>query len=217
MVGRLLVKFGIVAVACVLLCLIRSSPAETDTEYWSKYAISVPMTGQIDLLAKPEFRFEDTMSRFYYWKVYVGPNIHASTALDIAAYYTPKAKRKGDQWQHENLGDLDGTLKWRIFNLELGDRNRLEYSFDEKELTYRNRLKVGRPAIISGNTVTFFVADEIFYHLDSGTLNENRGLAGISAKIAGVVHGELSVMHRTKEQNGWRDTIVVTTTLGYNF
>lgn len=194
-----------------------SSSIANDTEYWSKYALSIPVAAKIDLTAKPELRFKDNMDTFYYWKIYLGPDIHINTVFDLAVYYAPKEQKNGSEWAFENLGYIDGTLKGQYFNLKLSDRNRLEYSFDAEELKYRNRIKIAKPATLGKKTVTFFISDEVFYHVDSHTLNENRGIVGVSSNIADSFGVDVSLMHRSKKKGVWLGTFAVVSDLKFSF
>ena len=211
-------KFKLLAAILPLLIISgRISTAENDTEYWSKYSFSILVSDRVSLFAKPELRFDHNMSTFYYWKIYLGPQIHISPFFDLAGYYAPKKKKDGNEWTFENLGYIDGTLKFRCLNLKLSDRNRLEYGFDEEDLKYRNRIKVVKPIVLGNKKVALFLADEVFYHVNSNTLNENRGIVGVSTRMVSFLDAELSLLYRSKKKERWQEAFVVVSNLKFNW
>lgn len=203
--------------AIVVFVIIACCSMADDTEYWSKFSFSVPLSPRVSFFAKPELRFNQTMSTFYYWKMYIGPQVRISPFCDLAAYYAPKQKKGRDEWALDHLGYIDGTFKCQWLSLNLSDRNRFEYTFTGEKLKYRNRVKGAKRAVLGGKTITFFLSDELFYHFDSRTINENRGCLGASGKIAPHVGAEISLMHLSKKKNDWRGTIVVVSNLKFSF
>ena len=211
-------KFKVlVAILFFFIVLGRTSTAETDTEYWSKYSLSIPVSDRVRLFVKPELRFDHNMGTFYYWKIYLGLQIHVRTFFDLAVYYAPKEKKSGNEWKFSNLGYIDGTLNFRCLNLKLRDRNRLEYSFDEEDLKYRNRITVAKPILLGNKPVALFIADEVFYHVNSSTLNENRGSVGVSIRAVSFFDAELSLMHRSTKKEEWQEAFVVVSDLKFNW
>jgi len=182
-------------------------------EYWSEYSGNVPVSDEIDFVAKAQLRFEG--GELYYAKVYLGQLFKVSKYFTITTYYVFGTKKAEGGWTDEDFGNLDATVKWKIGDFSFSDRNRFERNFSKGDCIYRNKIKMKKPTQIRTWKIVPFIASEIFY--DFNEFNENRTQLGISTKLTNGVEAELSYVLRSKKQSVWSCMNVFVTNLKYSF
>ena len=73
-----------------------------DWEYWSKYDFKVAVSDIIKFSVKPQVRFKDNTSNFYYFKTDIGSGLDIRKYFDLAIYYLVKRK-KNTGWSNSNV------------------------------------------------------------------------------------------------------------------
>jgi len=209
-------RFFITASCAVLLLNSPNSVfADQDWEYWSKYSFEIACGKKIGFSLEPQFKFKNNFKEYYYSKTYIGLFYKLNKFIEIRGYYAYKTKKDKTGWKETNLLYLDPILKFSLQNMDFSNRIRWEYDLDEKELVYRNRLKIKTSLYKS---ITPFIQEETFYSFLSGQLKENRFSVGLSVKVLSNTGFSGEYMLNSKKVNScWQNANVLVTSLSFLF
>ena len=88
---------------------------------------------------------------------------------------------------------LDGTLRRKLFGLELTNRHRLEQGDVQRRgsARYRARLQLERTLTLRGRSIAPFVADEVIYEWTKGAWTRNRFVAGVGFPLGPLRKAEI--------------------------
>lgn len=189
--------------------------ADESWEYFSQYKVSLKTGKKTAVVLKPELRFEDNMSHFYYQHAELGLDYKLNPRITLGIYYRPIKKLSGEKWQREDRPHLNVSLKWEKLDMS----NRLEYRIKESDtyFKYRNRVRFNFPE------VTFFqikpyIADEIFYDFEESSLNKNRIYFGANINVSQKIKGGLFYIYESSLDGGSRQGVnIAGTSVGYKF
>ncbi len=194
-----------------------------DYQYWNTESISWKLGKEWKAKLEEEFRFGDNASNFYYQHTDLGITYSGLAEwLSLGLNYRHVFEEKNSKWREENRPHLNAAFKWKLFNLPLSNRGRLEYRNREKAedfWRYRNRFTVKLPFQLTKFQIQPYAADEIFYDFDQETLNRNRFYAGLEFKLWDNLKGDIFyVLERTENNsNKWFDYNILGTKLNFSF
>jgi hypothetical protein len=202
-----------------LIAIAGPTRADSDWEYWSQYEVAWKAGADVQLRLKPELRFRDDFSDYYYIHVEVGVDWRFRDWLTLAPYYRYISQESKGDWKTEKRPEADATLAWEVRDFGFSDRNRLEYRItaDRETFRYRNRLWVKPPKITRAG-VQPFLAEEVFYDFDADELNKNRVYAGFSVGLADGLNADVYyIMDSSKKTDEWSRINILATALKYRF
>jgi hypothetical protein len=174
----------------------------SEIEHWPEFDICVPLGDKVEFEVKPKIRIKN--QKKYYFKTYVGATAKLTKRFNLSVYYSYKRERNEEGWHDERSGVVDGALRWQLDKISLSDRNRLGYSFDEKDWLYSNKLKIEKPFYPWSHKITGFAADEVFYDFEKDKLNRNHFSFGFSTKLTKHIKLENSyLLESEREKANW--------------
>ncbi|MBN2406345.1 MAG: DUF2490 domain-containing protein [Elusimicrobia bacterium] len=208
-------KNWIIPAIFLMLAAALTAPAScADSEYWSKYDLSVKASDRLSFCVRPEFRLTDGISEYTYNKTDAGITLKAAAFFGTSLLYSYKNKKSGGSWECEDILIFDGEFSWKITGLRFSQRNRLEYSLDKETYVYRNRLKARKNLGIFGYAASAYLEEELFYDTDLGEIKENRVGAGIGKDLFSGTSLEIFYLLDSKKAAGdWDNTNVAGTNL----
>ncbi|MBM3251176.1 MAG: DUF2490 domain-containing protein [Candidatus Omnitrophica bacterium] len=193
-----------------------------DFQVWNNEALSWKIRRDWKMAFEEELRFGDDGGNLYYQ--HSDLSIHYSGFskwLSMGLGYRQVFEKKKGEWKEENQPNFIITLKEKIANFELSDRNRFEYREIEDSddgWRYRNKITIGLPFEFTRQEIKPFVSDEIFVDIDKEELSQNRLYSGFSFKIIKNLNGELYYLWVDSKKSGkWIDSFVLGTKLAYSF
>jgi len=171
-------------------------------EHWPEFDICVPLSEKVDFEVKPKIRIKN--QKKYYFQTYVGATAKLTDRFNLSVYYSYKREKNQEGWHDERSGVVDGTMRWQMDKISLTDRNRLGYSFDERDWLYSNEVKAEKPFYPWSYKITGFVADEVFYDFAKDKLNRNLLSFGFSTELTKHINLEISyVLEFERENASW--------------
>ncbi|HPQ39927.1 MAG TPA: DUF2490 domain-containing protein [bacterium] len=195
----------------------RASASDNDWQNWSSISVTTFMTDTVTFIAKPEFRFDDDISRHYYTHMEFGVAWKVTSWLTLSPCYRHVNQKKSDTWQVEYRPHLNATLGWKLGVLSFKNRSRLEYRIRDSRETFRytNKFSVQFPEYHSIRT---YVAVEPFYDFDASEWNKNRVFAGFDFRVFRHMKAGLEyVFESTKQNSDWTNSHVIGTSLAFTF
>lgn len=195
----------------------RASASDNDWQNWSSISVTTSMTETVTFIAKPEFRFDDDISRHYYTHMEFGVAWKVTSWLTLSPCYRHVNQKKSDGWQVEYRPHLNATLGWKLWKLSFKNRSRLEYRIRDSRDTFRytNKFTLQFPEYRS---LRPYLAMEPFYDFDASEWNKNRIFAGLEFRVSSPVKAGLEyVLERTKQNGEWTSTHVIGTSLAFSF
>jgi hypothetical protein len=127
----------------------------------------------------------------------------------------PTFARKSDHyWRREDRPTGEVTFSRTLAKWGFDDRVRLEYRMKEGEapyFSYRNQIKARSPWKWTRLEANPYAAWEAFYNnrADADTLDRHRLSAGVTARLAERIKGDLYYMRQSdRPQAGWKDANV---------
>ncbi len=188
-----------------------------DVQYWNTNAVEWQAKKDWKASIEEEMRFGNNAGEFYYEHTDIGLTYSGIVKwLDVKASYRQIFKKDKKDWKYENMPNLNGTVKFDLFNLKFSDRNRIEYRDieDKKDnWRYRNKVTVSLPKLTSFELQPY-LADEIFVDLNKGIFNKNRLYAGTSFKLLKELKAEVFYLFESSEAaDKWSNINVIGTKL----
>lgn len=213
--------FFIIAFTLLMLGMARSTFAERDWEYWSRYALDVPITKEISYQIKPEWRMKNNMSYRYLFKLEQAINFKLGKYFEIAPYYVWQEIKTAKGADRSNLSylDLTGKIPFKeFFDIKIIDRLRWQYNYNKGLTTWRNSARLTKPFKLGKIELSPFIEDEIFYDTKLDKLNENWASAGVSLELNKYFNIGVSYLLDTKKKgNDWSYANVLVTSMSIKF
>lgn len=164
-----------IALYACLLCLILAGltsaqsviPPQSDNQQWTDVAVAAPVTTNFDFNFYGTLRLGRDISRPVDERVGVGFTFRWGKYFSVSPHYLhigmqPFRGRK--IW--ENRLTLPVTLRFTADKFRLSDRNQFERRLRNsgaKSTRYRNRFQVEHPVGPAKWSLSWFIADEVFY------------------------------------------------------
>jgi hypothetical protein len=153
-----------------------------DFGYWGAYNMTFPINTKVDLIVRPELRFNDDAGNFHYMELQSGAAWHVHKHLDLASYFVFTRNKKDalDTFYTQYVERLDVTPKWTLATLPMTLRNRFEFrQMDGGTNRYRARFQINAPQAYTMVKLLPYIADEPFYDFDLKEYNQNRFFTGV--------------------------------------
>lgn len=157
-----------------------------DWQLWNTDGIEIKLNDRWKIGVEEELRFGDNISEIYYTYTDGGLDLKVTDGLHFGLNYRQVYEKKEDEWKEENRPHANATVKWKLYDLDLSNRSRLEYRMRENkddEWRYRDKLTVKFPWKWTDYKIQPYVADEIFLDFYGEKINRNRLYAGLTSKI----------------------------------
>ncbi len=202
-----------------LLCIDRPAWAGHNWEYWSHYEAGKSLNEVLDFKLKPELRFKEDFSTYYYSHVDIGLDWKVNDWFILSPYYRYINEEKKGGWTVEHRPHLNATFKWKTIGLNFSDRNRLEYRIkeDKEFFRYTNKLTV-KTAKFTTFEIQPYIAEEPFYDFDINEFNKNRVYGGVDIKIIKDLKVGICYMFESnKKQDKWGNVNILKTELKCSF
>jgi len=195
--------------------------ADSYWEYWSSYEIKAKVKEKIDFKVKPEWRFKDDMSQYYYQHVDLGFDWKATKHWTLGAYYRNIDELKSGTWKYEHRPYLDAAYSWKWSQLSFDNRGRVEFRNPEGDGNnterYRNRFRVRGPKWTKVK-IQPFVAVEPFYDFGVDDWTRVRSYAGVSFDITKNIKADVNLIHDAdKGANDWSGKNILYSSLKWEF
>ena len=193
-----------------------------DFQIWNTDSVSFRLNENWKIKFEEEFKFGDDAGDFYYQHSDLGI-VYSGFAewFDLSFNYRQTFEKKSGEWKEENRPHLNAVVKWKVSDISVAARSRLEYRNREDEdnfWRYRNKFTVKLPVEFAKFQIHPFVADEIFYDFDKGTLNKNRIYIGFSFKPRKGLAAEVYYLNESSEKGEeWTDNNVLGTKIKISF
>lgn len=195
-------------IVMILFTLFPLLSYSSDWQYWNTDSIEYQ-----NIKLEGEFYVED--NDCYYKHVDIGYSDDIINWLEAGINYRYITENEKEENRiHGNL-----TLKEKILNLKISDRNRLEYRIKETDTAwrYRNRFRLEYPML----WISPYVDDEIFIPMtdsQSGTINQNRISAGLKIKLTSYASFKLyAMLISEKNDSDWDETNILGSEISVNF
>ncbi len=193
-----------------------------DFQYWNTESVSWKVNEDLKVKLEEEFRFGDNAEDFYYQHSDLGLSYSGLASwLNLGINYRHIFEEKSSDWKVENRPHLNATVKWKLSDLSLSNRGRLEYRNREDAdnfYRYRNKFTIKTPFKFTKFEISPYIADEIFYDFDQETLNRNRLYGGVALKLIKSLKADIFYLWESTEKGStWNDIYVLGTKLKLNF
>ena len=206
-----------------LLCLILLAPGAAnaqETEAWTSLEVLVPLhdtasAGPHALRIANDFRYGAGYPGIGQALLRVGPIWDPLPMLQVAAHLSSNVEQRAPgSFVQEMRGEIEPSLKWRVGDLQVHDRFRVERRWFPTEARWRLRNRVQLTYQPKEWTWTPFVSEEGF--LEDGSFNQSRLRLGAWYRFSPHSRIAPGYMLVSKESGGiWEHTQVLT--LSYQF
>jgi len=194
--------------------------ASEDSQTWNSIALSGNITKNLKLKIGEEYRHGDNMTTLYYQHTDFGFSYKVLPWLSTGVNYRNIYEVKHN-WMHEKRPQFNLAFTYKIANVKLKDRSRLEYRIRSKKdsvFRYRNAFTISYKIKFTAFSLSPYLADEIFYDIDENELNRNRIYAGFSISLYKHFSIRLSYVRQAdKKNNIWYNKNAMALNLGYKF
>ena len=185
------------------------------SEYWQIVGFDYDMNKDWKITVREEFRFGKSGGDPYLHNTDVGL-VYKSLGdwIDVGLNFKKEfEKDSSGKYRGENRPNLNIMVKAKLFDLDVGDRLRLEYrDLETKDdvWRFRNKTVVNLPFRITKFKLQPYIADEIFINLGESRINQNRFYSGFSFKLSKNLKTNIYYMLKSsKQSSGWLDTNVI--------
>lgn len=184
-----------------------------DWQFWNSEVIEASLNKNCRIKLEEEFRFGDDAQQFYYQHSDLGFIFNFTKKWDFSINYRQIYEKKNDSWKRENRPHINLIYKFKLANLKVKKRMRLEYRIKEKDDYFRYRDKLSINLTTFGKIIPY-IADEIYWDFDQRKLNRNRLYLGLKVKFSSKLAGNIFYLwQRSKKANNWLDYNI----LGFKF
>lgn len=221
-----------------------------DAQLWLKFYAEGKLPNDFAVSVEEELRYQDDMSEFYDEDTFLSVKYDVNDWLNIGLGYRVVQERKnktvytakkgsdgttkysavgdGDHyWQNEERPVIDVTLKNKLGDWSIDDRNRFEWRMKddggEDYIRYRNRLRVRSPWKVTRFKINPYAYAEGFVEDKPGLsgsdmFNRYRLATGISGNLSKNLKSGLYVMMQSdRADSGWDQFGVAGIELGASF
>ncbi|MHC4214090.1 MAG: DUF2490 domain-containing protein [Planctomycetota bacterium] len=213
--------------AIVLMAIIFNRPClaskSGNLEYWQAQSVTHSLSDTYKISVEQEFRVGRQCGSNFLHNVNVALTRTGITDwLDIGfAFKKEYEKDSSGKFREEDRPQLNFFFKGTMYDLPLSNRFRIEYRDHEiKSNVFRVRNKFGfkLPYELTPLKLEPYIADEVFFNLNSEDFNQNRLYSGLSFKpLENMVFSFYYMYKKSKSSRGWTDTNVIGTQLKFLF
>ena len=188
---------------------------DEDWQLWTAAGLEYKLRNGITSKFIQEFRFQDDMCDHSQYFSDIGIKFDINKWLDLSANFRiHNTKKSDDDWQKEYRPYIAAILKWGFPFLEFSDRNRVEVRDKDIDVrtyaNYRNKLTIKTVNKWTPIELQPYIADEIYYDLPDGELNQNRVFIGVKSGFCEFLKGDFYYLWKTSEKNEeWIDNNVI--------
>lgn len=219
----------------VMLTGVSYSRADDSWQAWFDQEAASDLSEMWSLRAGQSFRYAVEPGRLDGYYLEAGCTWHPQPWLDCGLAYRQHYDQRDDRWLDENRPYADLTLRYRLRQLTLVDRNRVEYRMRDEQSNsarYRNRLTLQSERWAVGFGLKPYVAAEAFVD-ESLRLRErdrtrltvgirtaaDRGfLRAITSRVGHAITMDYSLAgQRTKADDEWINAYIAAVKLGVAF
>jgi Protein of unknown function (DUF2490) len=173
---------------------------ETDTQNWNDVYLSVPVAGPVEFLLQGAVRNGRDLSRPVDERVGVGFSFKVGRYLTLIPNYSYIATQpfKGRK-VFENRLSFFMTVRVPVSSFTMIDRSAFERRLRRPGIDstrYRNRLQVEHLVGPTGQKISLFVSDEVFYDWSFNAWVRNRFAVGLSKAFNKHLTGDLYFMRQ---------------------
>ena len=199
--------------------LVIATPAHA-FEAWTSYEVRVPL----DDAASPGPHWVKLVNDLRYGTNYpgigqvlvrVGPVWEVNSLLTVATHFTTNAERSSlAPFKPEFRLELEPTFRFRLGDVRINDRVRLERRMFENEARWRVRNRLQFNYNPESWAWAPFIWDEVF--IEDGSFNQNRVSLGVSRAYGENASMRVGYLLRSRESGGsWDQTHALS--LGFTF
>ncbi|MCX5696335.1 MAG: DUF2490 domain-containing protein [Candidatus Omnitrophica bacterium] len=194
-----------------------------DFQIWNTDVEEFKVNKTSKITFEQEFRWGDNASEFYYQHYDVGYAYLLNKYFNFGGGFRYIEQKTSGKFKEEDEPYLVAFMFWNPGGFNLSDRFRAEYRhFDYQTDSWRlrNKLDIKLPWKFTRFEFQPMVADEVFFKVNGGDLNENRLFAGFAFNLLKNLKGEICYMLRSTKNSGictWSDTNVLNTKLKLSF
>lgn len=192
-------------------------------EYWQTVGFDYDMNKDWKITVREELRFGKSGGDPYLHNTDVGL-VYKSFGdwIDVGLNFKKEfEKDSSGKYRGENRPNLNIMVKGKLFDLDVGDRLRLEYrDLETKEdvWRFRNKTVVNLPFRVTEFNLQPYIADEIFINLGQSRINQNRFYSGLSFKLSKNLKTSVYYMLKSsKQSSGWSNTNIIGTQIVFLF
>ncbi|HPN72990.1 MAG TPA: DUF2490 domain-containing protein [Candidatus Omnitrophota bacterium] len=221
--AKILIKFFFTGLAYFLASGVAEAYEDGDFQYWNVNEIEWKAAKDWKLSLEDELRWGGGASQLYYQHYDLSVSyLGIAKWFEIKAGYRQIFNKGKKSWMYENVGKLDGTLKFDLFGFKLSDRSRLEYRDieDKKDnWRYRNFFKAKIPMNIGKLQFAPYAGDELYFDLSRHfEFNRNRLYSGLEFTLFGGLTLDLHyILQTSKGKDVWTDYNILGTKLKFSF
>ncbi len=178
--------------------------------YYSKYSLKHKLDDSFTIKFNANIKFKHYYN--YYRKIYGGISKKLNKNFKIGFFYAIKSK-ESENWKIKSYIFPQLTYIKRVGDIEIEDRNRVEYFFSSKDYKYRNRLLFAYQ--LNKKTELWF-GEEVRYFFKDKRIGKNELLLGIKYRIVKKISLDLFYDYKSeRENNVWVNTNVFGTKISF--
>jgi hypothetical protein len=190
----------------ILIFILNINTYEGDWQYWNTNSVQGKLNKNLTVKLEKEFRFCNDISKFYYY--------HSDFGIiynKIGLNYRQVFKEKKNVWYEERRPHINYKYKWKLNNIKLSNRARLEYRIKDNDdfFRYRNKLTIRFKELIT--------SFEFFYSFKDNKLNKNRFYIGFEKKLPQNLNLKVFYIYQMSKKNTWSDINSINTKLKISF
>ena len=166
-----------------------------DVQEWNELQVIAPLHPRLDLVLDAQLRFGDQISRVVTGRGSVGLTFKLSRHFSLTPGYVyqdaePILHRKSNEHRITLAGAVTVSKgKFTFTDNNLIERRLLNSRPDSTR--YRNRLRVGHPAVVGGLSFDVFLSDEVYYDWSVNAWVRNRFSTGAGRRLTDRLYAEV--------------------------
>lgn len=194
-----------------------------DFQVWNIEAQEFKVSKTSKVTLEEEFRWGNNASDFYYQHYDVGYVYLFNDYFNFSGGYRYVLHKVSDKFRESSQPYLTAFMYWNPAGFNLTNRIRLEYRYYDYQsdtCVFRNKLDVKFPWKFTKFAIQPMIAEEIFFKLNGGVLDENRLSAGLAFNLTRNLKGEICYMLRSAKAANtcvWVESNVLSTKLKLSF
>ncbi len=204
----------LMAVLCAGLFVITNKTGfgydDGDFQFWMAESISGEVNTNWKMTLTNEERFGDDANEHYQHNTDIGFSKTIDKTWGLGLHFKYVTKKKSSGWQYEHRYYVNTSHKFLIKNLKAANKFQVEFRHKENNDFYRfrNKLTINLPKI--RESLTPYIADEVFTDTEAEKLNRNRFYLGIKNNLIDNTYGSVFYLwQRDKKPTYWKDTYIL--------
>lgn len=193
-------------------------------EAWTLYEVRVPLTEGRSLLPNTfrilnDYRYGPAYPWIGQALLRVGPMWDVHPNLALATNFTSNVEQTSPGvFEQEFRGEVEPHLRWRLGDISLNNRHRVEMRRFQTETRWRYRTQVRltlqRPEAVWAP----YASEEIFMDMKGGSYNQNRLSVGLSYLFSPNARSDFGYLLRSKSAaaGNWDTDHVLSVSLVFN-